>query len=98
MEVNNEDALRIIGTRGMAKKRNPVEAERTVYSVSLNFFAITRSVVLGIRGGIRMPMGLPCYPFTAKLEGTYTSVAGDPDRSLVAVKRENATRNSALSS
>ena len=39
---------------------------------------------------MRMPMGLPCYPFTAKLDGTYTSVAGAPDHSLVAVKRENA--------
>ena len=42
------------------------------------------------RSCMRMPMGLPCYPFTAKLDGTYTSVAGDPDHSLVAVKRENA--------
>jgi hypothetical protein len=39
---------------------------------------------------MRIPMGLPCYPFTAKLDGTYTNVAAAPDHSLVAVKRENA--------
>lgn len=39
---------------------------------------------------VRMALGLPCYSFVAKLDGTYTSVAGEPEHVFVAVKRESA--------